>query len=211
MPVFPLPGLVLFPHALLALHVFELRYRTMVREALSGERSLAIAMLKPGWERDYHGSPEFHELGTLARFEDVEWLPDDCYDLHLRGVQRVRFGRQVREFPYRCCVVEAVEQPPYGEDDPLTQMARQSLIEHCQRMLPLGAEVWLSPPAHAADATYETVVHTIAQALRLPGEEKLALLATDSVIERGRRLLECMRRATSGRTPPARPERGDRN
>ena len=35
LPVFPLPGVVLFPGALLPLHVFELRYRTMVRDALS--------------------------------------------------------------------------------------------------------------------------------------------------------------------------------
>ena len=51
-PVFPLPDLVLFPHVILPLHVFELRYRTMVRDALSGERVIALALLKPGWEGD---------------------------------------------------------------------------------------------------------------------------------------------------------------
>src|SRR5437867_1357889 len=90
-PVFPLPGVVLFPHAILPLHIFELRYRTMVREALSGERMIAVALLKPGWERDYYGSPEFHELGCLARFQEVEWLPNDCYDLKVVGISRVHF------------------------------------------------------------------------------------------------------------------------
>ena len=42
-PVFPLSDVVLFPHAPLPLHVFELRYRTMVRDALSGDREFAIA------------------------------------------------------------------------------------------------------------------------------------------------------------------------
>ena len=64
-PVFPLPTVVLFPHAVVPLHIFELRYRTMVRDALSGERVIALALLKPGWEREYHASPEFHALGCL--------------------------------------------------------------------------------------------------------------------------------------------------
>ena len=95
-PVFPLPNVVLFPHAILPLHVFELRYRTMVRDALSGERLVALALLKPGWEGEYQGSPAFHELGCLARFEAVEWLPDDCYDLKVLGLSRVALGTVVR-------------------------------------------------------------------------------------------------------------------
>ena len=47
-PVFPLPELVLFPHVALPLHVFELRYRTMVREALSGERLIAHGAAQAG-------------------------------------------------------------------------------------------------------------------------------------------------------------------
>src|SRR6185369_10403756 len=92
-PVFPLPGVVLFPGAEMSLHVFELRYRTMVRDALSGERRIGLATLAPGWERDYEASPAFHALGCVARFEDVSWLPNDCYDLRVRGTLRVRFGR----------------------------------------------------------------------------------------------------------------------
>ena len=63
-PLFPLPGVVLFPGAEMRLHVFELRYRTMVRDALSGERLIALATLSPGWERDYEASPAFHSLGA---------------------------------------------------------------------------------------------------------------------------------------------------
>ena len=72
-PVFPLPDLVLFPHAVLPLHVYELRYRTLVRDALSRDRVILLALLKPGHEQDYQGSPEFHPLGCLARFEEVEY------------------------------------------------------------------------------------------------------------------------------------------
>ena len=89
--MFPLPGVVLFPKVAMPLHIFELRYRTMVRDALSSGRSLAMALLKPGWEAEYQGSPEFHPLVCLARIDEVNWLPNDCYDLRVRGLSRAGF------------------------------------------------------------------------------------------------------------------------
>jgi len=203
-PVFPLPGVVLFPGAEMSLHVFELRYRTMVRDALSGERRIALATLAPGWERD-EPSPAFHPLGCVARFEEVSWLPNDCYDLRVRGTLRVRFGPPAREFPYRACPVEALGEAPYTESDPLSQMARASLLEERTRLGPLGLEAWLAPPRFPDDAPLTTVVAVLATAARLPANEKLALLANDDVIERARRLYEALRRL--GRdAPPMAPE-----
>jgi Lon protease-like protein len=193
-PVFPLPGVVLFPHAELGLHVFELRYRTLVRDALSGERLIALATLEPGWEQDYHGSPAFHPLGCVARFEEVVWLPNDRYDLRVRGAARVRFGRVAREFPYRACQVELEPEAPYTETDPLVEMARQGLLEERTRLAPLGSEVWLAPPALAGSEPLAAVTSVLATTLRLPAEVKLALLAEDDVPERARRLHERMRR-----------------
>jgi len=201
-PVFPLPGVVLFPGAEMSLHVFELRYRTMVREALSGGRRIALATLVPGWEADYEGSPAFHPLGCVARFEEVSWLPNDCYDLRVRGTLRVRFGPPAREFPYRACPVEELSDAPYTESDPLSEMARASLLGERTRLGPLGLEAWLSPPRFADDAPLSIVVAVLATAARLPAGEKLALLANDDVIERARRLEEALHRL--GRdTPPA--------
>ena len=111
-PVFPLPEIVLFPGVTLPLHVFELRYRTMIRDALSRGRTLALAALAPGYEADYHGSPPFHPLGCLARIDEIEWLPNDRYDLKVTGLTRVRFGRVEREFPYRSVRVDVLPQHP---------------------------------------------------------------------------------------------------
>ncbi len=193
-PVFPLPGVVLFPHAELGLHVFELRYRTLVRDALSGERLIAIATLEPGWDRDYHGSPAFHALGCVARFEEVVWLPNDRYDLRVRGAARVRFGRPLREFPYRACPVELEPEAPYTESDPLAEVARRGLLEERARLAPLGTEVWLAPPALAGSEPLATVTAVLATTLRIPAEAKLSLLAEDHVPERARLLRERMRR-----------------
>jgi Lon protease-like protein len=204
-PVFPLPDVVLFPHARLGLHVFELRYRTMVRDALSRGRVMAIATLVPGWEHDYHGSPAFHSMGCLARFDQVEWLPNDCYDLQVEGVERIRFGRVVREFPYRACEIERLPASPFEADDPLAEMERRALLETSESLMAHGAAAWTALPVTAADASFETIVNTHAQSLRIPTTARLELLAMDSVFDRARRLHEHMARLRHAPLPPAGP------
>ena len=88
-PVFPLSNAVLFPDTVLPLHIFEPRYRQMIRDVSGGEGHLAIALLEPGYEEDYEGSPAFHRVGTLGRIEDLESLPDGRFNLHLVGLRRV--------------------------------------------------------------------------------------------------------------------------
>lgn len=207
-PVFPLPGVVMFPHAAMPLHIFELRYRTMVRDALSGERVIALATLKRGWDADYHGSPAFHEIGCVAEFEEVTWLPNDCYDLRLRGMIRARFTKVASEFPYRSCEVELMRSNPYDEDDPLAGMERKALLETTRRLLPLGDQAWTQPPLSSTDASFETVVNTIAQATRLSTEQRLDLLMIDSVFDRARRLHELLKGITVGPALPPEPGLG---
>ncbi len=191
-PVFPLSGAVLFPGAVLPLHVFELRYRAMVRDALSGERLVGLALLKPGWERDDYPSPEFFPLGCLARFEEVEWLPDDCYDLKVLGLSRVRFERVLREYPYRTARVSLLPQQPFSEDDPLVELERRALIEAYQRaakhMVPEGQPA----PAPGPEARFEPLVNSICMALAAEADAKLALLEMDSIVERSRRAREML-------------------
>ena len=46
-PVMPLPGALLFPHALLPLHIFEPRYQEMLEHALREHRMFCVALVKP--------------------------------------------------------------------------------------------------------------------------------------------------------------------
>ena len=220
-PVFPLPNLVVFPHAVVPLHIFELRYRTMVRDALSGERVIGMGLLKPGWERDYHGSPEFYPLGCLAHFEEVEWLPNDCYSLVVRGLARVMFGRVVREYPYRSARVEMLPQEPCSEDDPLILSEKYALLELYRRLssdAPAaaagsgpGATVERAAGAKpGSELSYETLVSTLCMMVETEPLEKLQLLGLDSIIERGRRIREIAARRASPKPRPA-SESGENN
>lgn len=211
-PVFPLPEVVLFPRARLPLHVFELRYRTMVRDALSGERLIAMATLAPGWERDYHASPEFLPLGCVGRLDRVEWLPNDCYQLQLLGLVRVRFGRVEREFPYRACRLEALPEHPYAEDDPLVRIERQAVWDAYRALAARSGAAPALPDDSGAD--FATLVNLVCTFTTLPMREKLALLALDSVIERGRRVREAIERRLRdgvGLPPPANESGGEHN
>jgi len=205
-PVFPLPGVVLFPRAELSLRVSELRYRTLVRDALSSERLIAIATLAPGWE-EAEGVPPFHPLGCVARFEEVAWLPNDHYDLRVRGTMRASFGRAVREYPYRASIVEVLDEAPYTEDDPFTQMVREDLLAELTRLAPLGLEAWLMPPAFETTDPLATICGAIGTAVRLATEDKLELLAEDDVVMRARRLCENLRRLGPVKTKPEGPGR----
>jgi uncharacterized protein len=95
--VFPLPHVVLFPHARMPLHIFEPRYRAMIADVLASEaRLLAMAQLDAGWERDYAGQPPILRFAGIGRVEQSRHNPDGTYDIELLGLARV----ELDELPF---------------------------------------------------------------------------------------------------------------
>jgi Lon protease-like protein len=87
-PLFPLPNVVLFPHGLLPLHIFEARYRQMTADALAGDGFLAVALLKtPAGSED---PPAIWPMVGLGRIVAHEQLSDGRYYLLVRGLTRAR-------------------------------------------------------------------------------------------------------------------------
>src|SRR5208283_3284513 len=84
-PLFPLPSVVLFPRAVLPLHIFEQRYKTMVADTLAGSRLIAMGLLLPGWERNYHGRAAIESVVCIGKILAHEKLPDGKYNLLLQG------------------------------------------------------------------------------------------------------------------------------
>lgn len=206
MPVFPLPSFVLFPRVSAPLHVFESRYRALVRDALAADRLLAIALLKPGWQRDYAGSPEFFPTGCLARLEEAAWRPDDCFDVKVSGLARVRFDRITSEYPYRAARVSLLPQEPIPDDDPLVDLERRALLDAWVRAV--GEQRATVVPGELGP-TLELVVNGMCCELDLDPAEKLALLEMDSLLERSRRLRERLERVR--RSPPSESGSGEIN
>ena len=86
--LFPLPNLVLFPGVIQPLHLFELRYRQMMDDALAADELIAIALMKPGWEPQYEDRPSIHRTVCIGRIMTYTQLDDGRYNLLLQGIQR---------------------------------------------------------------------------------------------------------------------------
>ena len=95
LPIFPLPNVQLFPHALLPLHVFEPRYRDMVRDAMAGDRLIAVAAFEPGYEASYHGRPAVRPIIGVGAVVGHEPLGDGRANIVLRGLTRARIEREL--------------------------------------------------------------------------------------------------------------------
>lgn len=127
-PIFPLPDAVLFPHTLLPLHVFEPRYRQLVRDALASDRRIAMALLKPGWERDYYGRPPVFPIAGAGEIIQHEERPDGRFNILLRGTMRIAILAELPPAqPYR--LVRARPLPDrYLDKDP------KALLERVERL-----------------------------------------------------------------------------
>jgi len=119
-PLFPLPNVVLFPRAVLPLHIFEDRYRAMTADILEGSGQLAMALLKPGWEKNYHGRAEIDPIVCVGRILTHERLADGKYNFLLQGHTRARIVREHDHHPYRIAHLEPLQETPIDELDLLT-------------------------------------------------------------------------------------------
>jgi hypothetical protein len=95
--MFPL-GSVLFPGALLPLHVFEYRYRRLVQDCLAGEPEFGVVLIDRGHE--VGGGDVRREVGTVARILEVRELPDGRYVMSAAGVRRIRVRSWMDDAPY---------------------------------------------------------------------------------------------------------------
>ncbi|MGO9873270.1 MAG: LON peptidase substrate-binding domain-containing protein [Acidimicrobiia bacterium] len=156
MPMFPL-GNVLFPHALLPLHVFEARYRQMTKRVLRDDGEFGAVLIERGSE--VGGGDVRFDVGTVARIVRAQQLPDGGYALATVGLRRVRVARWLPDDPFpQAEVVDLVEPPTSGSDlSELRAGAVEALRDVCalyRRSDPRIAEL----PAisdHVEQASYE--------------------------------------------------------
>src|SRR5215212_8521786 len=108
MPMFPL-GTVLFPHALLPLHVFEPRYRLMTQRVLRGDGEFGVVLVERGSE--VGGGDTRFGIGTVARVVRAQELPDGGYALTAVGMRRIRVERWVSDDPFPQAEVTDLDRP----------------------------------------------------------------------------------------------------
>lgn len=117
-PLFPLPNVVLFPRAVQPLHVFEERYKAMTAHALDRDGRIAMALLRPGWEKSYYSQPAIEPVVCVGRIISYEKLPDGKFNFLLQGEGRARVERELPPYdqPYRVAQLKPLAEQPASEE-----------------------------------------------------------------------------------------------
>src|SRR5215472_2661196 len=111
LPLFPL-GTVLYPGLLLPLHIFEERYRQLVRDLLAGSEPgrFGVIAIRKGRETGVDGVSALHETGCIAALRQVREHPDGRFDLVTTGTQRFRLDSLEHGRPYLQGVVDLLTE-----------------------------------------------------------------------------------------------------
>lgn len=188
LPIFPLPKVVFFPRTLLPLHIFEDRYRKLMGAALKGLRQIGIVLLKPGWEKDYYGTPPIHPVGTAGEIRTWDRLPDGRYNLILSGLHRIRILRQAQMSPFRIAEVEVVPEEPADEGAETVRAQKERLIELFRTYAQEVAQVEWQEELFTPRLALESLVNSVASSLPVGEEVRQQLLELSDLEERVRRV-----------------------
>jgi Lon protease-like protein len=150
--MFPL-GTVLLPFAHLPLHIFEPRYRALVKDCLAGDGQFGVVLIERGQE--VGGGDARFGVGTVARIMQTAELPDGRWLVDAVGTDRFRVTEWLPEEPYPLALVEALEDDPIDACGGGGEAAeRRTAVERLLRQV-LALQVELGFPAPSAVRTLD--------------------------------------------------------
>jgi Lon protease-like protein len=199
--VFPLPNLVMFPHVMQALHIFEPRYRAMIEEAIEDDRLIALGSLAGGWEENYDGRPPLRSTACLCRIATHQRTSEGTYNVLVLGVRRLRL---VRELPpkklFRVIESEIMDEFEPADASPAAAgQLQQELLAAFKQSMPRV------PNAHeqldqllGSQITLGMLADIVSYTIDLDVETKMRLLSECDIFARTHLLLEAIAARSSG-------------
>ena len=193
-PLFPLPGVALFPDLPLPLHIFEPRYRAMLRDTLAGSKFIGIVQIRPGASTKEGAPSPIFSIGCAGRIEGVAELEGGRSNIVLRGVSRFHIDEELPEgLPYRVARVSPLLEKVLDEEALTDSLAR---VLHEIGQIDEG----MSLLARTDEAPKALVVNMLAQLLPLGDLERQSLIEAPTVDDRARLLAEILDFARLART-----------
>ena len=158
MPMFPL-GSVLFPSMLLPLHIFEERYRALIKDVLAGDELFGVVLIERGPE--VGGGDVRSAVGTVARVLQAEELEDGRWVVLAAGIRRLRVLRWLPDDPYPLAEIEEMTELPAGDrgsglrEEAAASVGRMSALaaELGEPAIPIGTEFDDDPGAASFQMT----------------------------------------------------------
>lgn len=212
LPLFPL-GAVLFPDMLMPLHVFEPRYRLLVRRSLEQQRPFGIVLARDG----HDGGVPIHGVGTSAMIVGHSPLPDGRSFIVVRGLRRFQIERvDVEAEPYQVALVDWLEDDDGSAAANLADLAADAFSEYLNGIVAVTNEprTETSETVEMREGTPRDVAYRVAAGLAIDAQERQRLLEAASTAERLRSELHLLEREnallrelllrlrTSGEGPP---------
>jgi Lon protease-like protein len=197
LPLFPL-GLVLYPGVMLPLHIFEQRYRRLVRDLLDqrdGTRLFGVVAIKAGREVGADGVTALYEIGCTAELRYAEAYQDGRFDIIATGMSRFRLLGVQDEEPLRA-QIELLPETTTGRAGTLAERVGRQFVSYRDALMTAqGVQEGDEPlqlPDDPADLAY-----LVASAMILDLTDKQQLLAAATVDDRLRMELTMLRREES--------------
>jgi Lon protease-like protein len=182
LPLFPLTT-VLFPGMRLPLHIFEQRYRQLVRDLLDQPepRRFGVIAIRKGRETGADGVTALHEVGCVATVRQVKPLDDGRYDLVAVGTERFRLLALDRSLPYFKGEVELLTEKVEGGADMEAQRVQAAFRGYLNALADRGGGV-----ISVADLPDEPLLlsYIVAAAMIIDLPERQALLAAPDGLTR---------------------------
>ncbi|HLE53259.1 MAG TPA: LON peptidase substrate-binding domain-containing protein [Anaerolineales bacterium] len=191
LPLFPL-NTVLFPGMPLPLHIFEERYKRLIRDCLETHQPFGVVLIRKGYEAN-GPLAEPHEIGCTARIVDIQPLSDGRINIITLGENRFRIHSLHYELPY---LVGKVELYPFlAEDsDSLTLLTRQ-LTSSVQLYIQILNEMGVLKPDGLNLADDPVVLAYLAAVLlQVPVDQKQGFLGLERTSDLLKTLVQAYRR-----------------
>jgi Lon protease-like protein len=192
-PIFPLSNVVLFPHVLAPLHLFEARYRQMAERSLAGEGQVGMVVVPPEHVHEMGGDPPVYPIGCAGIISQSQRLPDGRFNIVLAGLHRFRIEREIpreRGRLYRVAEVELIDDPYPAEERERVSGLRTRIVDLVRGV------VGRTDPARAGEIRSDlfegvddiTFVNSLCNAFSFEAPEKQGLLEAESIPARFERL-----------------------
>ena len=198
LPLFPL-GLVLLPGLLLPLHVFEERYRVLVRELLElpeDERRFGVVAIRSGREVGEDGATALHEVGCVAQLRRVTPYDDGRFDIVTTGAERFRLTGVETDRPYATGLVELLpdELGPADEAALLDRAVRAAFVDYVAALGQASGDEAEVPELPDSSLVLS---YLVAAAVVVDLEDRQRLLAEPDGVARLRAELALLRREST--------------
>ncbi len=194
--LFPLPTVALLPHTLQPLHIFEMRYRQMVVDALGDATDDDLMLAAPiavatfagdDWQQDYAGNPALRPVTCVGRIVQHHRLADGRHNIVLHGVARARvlaMHEPRGDRLYRMAELVPMERPmaPRPAMRQARQVMRQLLAS--PRLQRLEAAKQLLGWCAREDVPTHAAIEVVGYALIRDAEARYRLLAETNAYRR---------------------------